>query len=76
MNKDLSCLRVPTKDASTHTLMFREFESMKSVSGHSFPIRQNIPRFVHAENYSDDFGAQWNMFPKTQLDSFTGLDIR
>ena len=75
MNKDLSCLRVPTKDASTHTLMFREFESMKSVSGHSFPIRQNIPRFVHAENYSDDFGAQWNMFPKTQLDSFTGLDI-
>jgi SAM-dependent methyltransferase len=75
MNKDFSCLRVPSKDAITQTLIFRESESIKSESGHSFPIRLNIPRFVHAENYSDDFGAQWNMFPKTQLDSFTGLDI-
>lgn len=48
---------------------------MNSECGHSFPIIRGIPRFVGAENYSDDFGVQWNTFPKTQLDSFTGLDI-
>jgi len=48
---------------------------MDSERGHSYPIIRGIPRFVDSQNYSDDFGAQWNRFPKTQLDSFTGLDI-
>lgn len=43
--------------------------------GNQFPVVNGIPRFVEQNNYSDDFGAQWNRFPKTQLDSCTGLDI-
>lgn len=45
-----------------------------SESGHSYPIIRGIPRFVGTENYSNNFGNQWNLFPRTQLDSFTGLD--
>ena len=70
MNRDLTCLRDP---ANGDVLMPRG-GTMNSEFGHSYPIIRGIPRFVDAENYSDDFGAQWNMFPKTQLDSFTGFN--
>jgi SAM-dependent methyltransferase len=39
------------------------------------PIINGIPRFVPAENYASSFGWQWNQFPKTQLDSYTGVPI-
>jgi SAM-dependent methyltransferase len=71
MNEDLSCLHEPTNGG----ILVSGGCSMNSEGGHSYPIIRGIPRFVGSENYSDDFGAQWNMFPKTQLDSFTGLDI-
>ncbi len=44
-------------------------------SGCSFPIIENIPRFVPTENYASSFGLQWNEFRLTQVDSFTGLTI-
>lgn len=34
-----------------------------------YPIRGGIPRFVPETNYADNFGMQWNLFSKTQLDS-------
>lgn len=43
--------------------------------GRKYPIVGLIPRFVSSENYATDFGAQWNRFPKTQLDSFAGLTL-
>lgn len=43
--------------------------------GTAYPIQDGIPRFVPTENYADDFGAQWNRFARTQLDSHTGLLI-
>lgn len=41
----------------------------------SFPIENSIPRFVPAENYAANFGMQWNLFRKTQLDSFSKQTI-
>lgn len=70
MNKDLTCLRDP---ANGSVLIFGG-DSINSGYGYSYPIIKGIPRFVDAENYSNDFGDQWNRFPKTQLDSFTGFD--
>lgn len=70
MSRDLICLRDPMNGG----ILISEGGSLKSESGHSYPIIQGIPRFVSAENYSNDFGDQWNRFPKTQLDSFTGFD--
>jgi SAM-dependent methyltransferase len=40
-----------------------------------YPLIRGIPRFVSSENYADAFGDQWNRFPKTQLDSFTGIPL-
>lgn len=71
MNKDLTCLLDPENGA----ILTVDNDSLNSDGGRKYPIIRGIPRFVLGQNYSDDFGAQWNMFPKTQLDSFTGLDI-
>ncbi len=40
-----------------------------------FQIRNDIPRFVDSDNYSNSFGYQWNLHNKTQLDSYTKLPI-
>ncbi len=43
--------------------------------GYSFPVIKSIPRFVPASNYAENFGLQWNLFRKTQLDSQSGVPI-
>ncbi len=40
-----------------------------------FRIKNNIPRFCLEENYSESFGIQWNLFEKTQLDSFSKSNL-
>ncbi|HEX2123681.1 MAG TPA: methyltransferase domain-containing protein [Thermoanaerobaculia bacterium] len=40
-----------------------------------YPIVRGIPRFVPADNYAESFGFQWNRFPRTQLDSTSGVPI-
>ena len=35
----------------------------------------NIPRFVSSDSYAENFGCQWNRFPKTQLDSYIGMPL-
>jgi 2-polyprenyl-3-methyl-5-hydroxy-6-metoxy-1,4-benzoquinol methylase len=46
-----------------------------SASGEQFPVVNQIPRFVPADNYANAFGFQWKNFAKTQLDSFNGTQI-
>jgi SAM-dependent methyltransferase len=46
-----------------------------SACASTFPIVNGIPRFVPAENYASNFGFQWNRFPRTQLDSNSGVPI-
>jgi len=38
-------------------------------------IVRRIPRFVDSANYAASFGAQWNAFRRTQLDSYTHTTI-
>ena len=40
-----------------------------------FPVINSIPRFVSNQNYCNNFGFQWNLFRKTQLDSYTNTKI-
>jgi 2-polyprenyl-3-methyl-5-hydroxy-6-metoxy-1,4-benzoquinol methylase len=35
----------------------------------SYPVVNDVLRFVSAENYAGSFGFQWNRFEKTQIDS-------
>lgn len=48
---------------------------MVSDSGEKFPVVNDIPRFVLADNYAAAFGHQWKKYAKTQLDSFNGHTI-
>jgi SAM-dependent methyltransferase len=36
--------------------------------GRSFPIIGGIPRLCETDNYTQNFGLQWNLFDSTQLD--------
>lgn len=36
--------------------------------GNSFPILNRIPRFSIEKNYTSNFGFQWNIFSRTQID--------
>lgn len=71
MNGDLSRLRDPL----THEPLTKKANALAAPSGASYPIVDRIPRFVNSEFYAADFGAQWRRFPKTQLDSHSGLPL-
>src|SRR5258706_430600 len=43
-----------------------------SASNAMFPIVNFIPRFVESGNYATNFGLQWQIHAKTQLDSYNG----
>ena len=39
-----------------------------------YPVKNHVARFVPSKNYSESFGLQWNLFRRTQLDSFSGIN--
>ena len=71
MNKDYTCLRDPINFDSINV----DGDKLVSKIGNKYDIIDGIPRFVDISNYSDDFGFQWKKFPRTQLDSYTNLNI-
>ena len=40
-----------------------------------FPLKKGAYRIVEDDNYTDNFGYQWNKFAKTQLDKSSDLSI-
>ena len=52
-------------------LLIRDGNVLRDDKGNSFPVVSDIPRFVEAHNYTDNFGFQWNKFQKTQIDKET-----
>ena len=49
--------------------------AIRGTCGCVFPIHLEIPRFVPNGSYANAFGLQWNAFPRTQLDSYSGTTI-
>lgn len=45
--------------------------TLRCESGHTFPIVRGIPRFVDSDGYAANFGFEWNLHNKTQLDTVT-----
>ena len=62
-------------DPAEGSPLVRDAEAFVSAQGRRYPIVEGVPRFVPAENYADAFGEQWVRFPRTQLDSATGLTL-
>ncbi len=52
-----------------------EADACSGADGQRYPVVDGIPRFVGSENYADAFGEQWQRFPRTQLDSATGIPL-
>lgn len=50
-------------------------DSLTCPQDHAFPVQDGIPRFVGGPTYADGFGAQWQRFRETQLDSRSGLTL-
>lgn len=50
-------------------------EELLCPKGESFPVLQEIPRFVSRDPYAEAFGAQWKRYRRTQLDSYTGYPL-
>jgi SAM-dependent methyltransferase len=42
--------------------------SLVDASGNSFPLTSGVARIAKANNYTENFGIQWNKFDKTQMD--------
>jgi SAM-dependent methyltransferase len=56
--------------------LHKEGDGLADSGGTRFPIIAGIPRFCAAENYTQNFGLQWNTFGSTQLDrEDTGLNL-
>ena len=47
-----------------HKMLLKEEKNTRYIcpSGCSFPVKDNIPRFVSIENYASSFGLQWNEY--------------
>ena len=53
-----------------------EKDRLVDSEGNGFPIRSGVARIAEADNYTNNFGLQWNKFDKTQLDRDTdGLTL-
>ena len=48
-----------------------ESGALKCADGHSYPIVRGVPRFVSSDGYAANFGFEWNLHNKTQLDTET-----
>lgn len=71
VNNDLSVFRDPVTGAPLNATE----DALVGSDETCYPMVLGIPRFVGSENYAAAFGAQWGMFPRTQLDSHSGIAV-
>jgi len=50
----------------------RAGDFLVDAEGHRFPVLAGVPRICDRENYTSNFGIQWNAFRETQIDSAMG----
>jgi SAM-dependent methyltransferase len=73
--KEARCPAHHTPLSSSGELTADHEGGIRGSCGCVFAVRKGIPRFVPDGGYADAFGLQWNAFPKTQLDSYTGTSV-
>lgn len=52
----------------TRLALHEENGELVDEAGNRFPIVAGIPRICESDNYTGNFGLQWNLFDSTQLD--------
>jgi SAM-dependent methyltransferase len=61
-------LSVAIINPATEKPLSRDGDWLTDEDGQRFPIVGGVPRVCEADNYTSNFGKQWNMFRETQLD--------
>ena len=69
---------VPFIDPITNKDLYLDNNAYKDKESNTiWPVIRSIPRFCDFENYSDNytenFGYQWNIFSKNQIDSYSNI---
>jgi ubiquinone/menaquinone biosynthesis C-methylase UbiE/uncharacterized protein YbaR (Trm112 family) len=71
-----SSINDPLDGANSFCIDEVESGTLVSEDGqYTYEVLEGVPRFVQNNNYAASFGMQWNLYPKTQLDSYSGHDI-
>ena len=51
-------------------------QELIDIEGNTFPIIRGVPRIAKMDNYTNNFGIQWNVFRETQIDrKMDGLSL-
>jgi 2-polyprenyl-3-methyl-5-hydroxy-6-metoxy-1,4-benzoquinol methylase len=59
-----------------HGTLTAQGDQLACAKGHTYAVRNGIARLLAPEsNYAEAFGAQWNHYRITQLDSYTGTHL-
>jgi SAM-dependent methyltransferase len=61
-------LTVAIVNPATGKPLSRDGDWLTDEDGERFPIVAAVPRVCEADNYTSNFGKQWNLFRETQLD--------
>ena len=59
---------IPIINPANQTLLHLNGNGYVDAQGNPFPVVNNVLRFVPNDNYTANFGFQWNKFQKTQID--------
>ena len=68
---ELSC--VARETSGHHEIVTGELNC--SICKQTYPIEDEIPRFVERQNYASSFGYQWNRFKSEQIDTVNGTRL-
>lgn len=52
-----------------------ENNALKDTDGNSIPFIKGVYRFVQDDNYTNNFGFQWNKFVSTQIDKSSNINL-
>lgn len=59
----------------THKPLTLSDNSLMENGNAIFPLKNGAYRITGDDNYTDNFGFQWNMFSETQIDKISALDM-
>jgi len=69
-------MKIPIINPKNNLPLYCEGSKLADYEGNTFPIINGVARISDLDNYTENFGVQWNKFDKTQLDSDTdGLEL-
>lgn len=63
-------------DPKTGYSLYETPEGLEDIFGKiAYPFKNGAYRLVNNSNYTSNFGFEWNIFQKTQIDSYSGTNI-